>query len=258
MGTVVSKDGTQIAFEKSGTGAPVILVDGAFCYRQFGPMPGLTGLLSAHFTVFMYDRRGRGESGDSAPYAPEREIDDIAALIEEAGGSAFVYGTSSGAILALKAAGQLPGIRKLAMYEPPFNDDALERAADYTTRLTGLLAAGQRGEAVEAFMTYVGTPQEAFDGMRQSPMWPLLEGSAPTLAYDNTLLDGGAVPTELAARINIPTLIMTGGATLPFMHVTADRLQEAIPNAQRRILEGQTHDAAAEAVAPALIEFFNS
>jgi pimeloyl-ACP methyl ester carboxylesterase len=146
MQTVLSKDGAAIAFDKSGKGPPLILVDGALCYRASGPMGPLAALLAPHFTVFTYDRRGRGDSGDSAPYAVEREVDDIDALIQEAGGSAFVYGISSGAALTLEAANRGCGIWKLALYEAPFiaDDSRPPIPDDYMARLNGLLASDRR------------------------------------------------------------------------------------------------------------------
>ncbi|MBA3825079.1 MAG: alpha/beta fold hydrolase, partial [Ktedonobacterales bacterium] len=185
MGTVISADGTRIAFDQAGQGAPLILVDGALCHRAGGPMPGLAPLLAQHFTVFTYDRRGRNESGDTVPYAVEREVEDLVALITEAGGSAGVYAISSGAALALEAAASGLNITKLALYEPPFNMDPAARpaAVHYSQQLRPLLAEGRRGDAVALFMTRVGMPAEAADGMRQSPMWPALEAVAPTLAY---------------------------------------------------------------------------
>lgn len=260
MSMITSKDGTSIAFDKSGNGPALILVDGALCHRTFGPMGALAPLLASHFTVFKYDRRGRGESGDTLPYAVEREVEDIGALIQEAGGAAFVYGTSSGAALALEAAIRGIPINKLAMYEPPYNSDETARRnmVAYTTDLAQLLADGKRGDAAARFMSYVGTPPEAIAGMRHAPMWPGFEAVAPTLAYDGAILGDGRVPVERAASVTIPTLVMAGGATFPFMHETAKALQAAIPNAQYRVLEGQTHDLAADAAAPALIEFFLS
>src|SRR6185437_6873474 len=186
MSPVTSADGTTIAFERTGQGPAIILVDGALCSRAGGPMRGLAALLSPHFTVYAYDRRGRNESGDTKPYAVEREVEDIAALLAEAGESACVYGISSGAALALEAASTLGAkVRKLAMYEAPYNSDAAvrQRARDYTDNLTEALAAGRRGDAVELFMTMVGTPADQVAGMRQSPFWPALEAVAPTLAY---------------------------------------------------------------------------
>jgi pimeloyl-ACP methyl ester carboxylesterase len=239
-----------------GTGAPVILVDGALCYRAFGPMPALASLLAPHFTVFMYDRRGRGASENGRPFTVEREIEDIEALINEAGGSAYVYGISSGAALALEAAAHGLNIKKLALYEPPFNNEAQRESMAYRTQLDQLLREDRRGDAVALFLSYVGMPPEAIAGMRQAPMWPQFEAVAPTLAYDGAVLGNGVVPVERAATITIPTLVMAGGATFPFMHDTAQRLEKAIPKAHYRVLPDQTHDVAADVMAPALIEFF--
>src|SRR5690606_27703839 len=258
--TVRSADGTEIAFARLGTGAGLILVDGAVCHRAFGRMPSLAPLLAPHFTVFMYDRRGRNQSGDTRPYAVEREVEDIAALIDEAGGSAYLYGVSSGAALALEAAASQLNITKLALFEPPFMTDpqALLRWQSYKTDLNKLLAEGRHSDAIELFMAFVGTPAEAIDGMRQAPFWPMLEAVAPTLAYDAAVLGDQSVPAARAASIKIPTLVMDGGASPDFMRQGVQALQQVIPGAQRRTLEGQSHDAAAEAVAPALIEFFTA
>jgi pimeloyl-ACP methyl ester carboxylesterase len=260
MPTVTSKDGTTIAYEQAGQGQPLILVDGAMCFRGFGPMQGLSALLSSDFTVYIYDRRGRGESGDTKPYAVEREVEDIEALINEAGGSAFVYGTSSGAALAMEAALRLGNkIKKLAMFEPPYNGDpaAQEASKAYSKELNGLIAAGRLGDAVAHFMSYVGTPAEAIEGMKQAPVWPVFEAVGSTLAYDNAILGAdAAVPTARAANLTVPTLLLNGGAGFPFMAVTADALAKAIPNAKRQVVEGQGHDAAADAIAPLLLEFF--
>lgn len=262
--TVSSKDGTNIAFEQSGKGAPLILVGGAFEQRamdsetaQLAALP----LLAQHFTVFHYDRRGRGDSTDTQPYAVEREIEDLEALINEAGGSAYVFGISSGAALVMEAAIQLGDkIKKLAMYEAPYNSDEAARQAwkEYAKQLNELLAAGRRGDAVALFMTLLGVPAEQLDEMRQYPMWPMWEGIAPTLAYDAAVLgEDASIPNEKAARVSVPALIMDGEASYPFMHIAATALANAIPNAQHRTLEGQSHEVAAEAIAPVLVEFFN-
>src|SRR5579864_7067113 len=160
MDTVRSADGTTIAFSRAGQGPPLILVDGALCSRQFGPMPGLAEQLAPDFTVYTYDRRGRGESGDTAPYSPDREVDDLEALVAQAGDVVYVHGTSSGAALALEAAKRIPAIAKLAVYEPPFIvDDTRTPIPDgYLARLTSLVAEGRMGEAVKTFMSFVGTP----------------------------------------------------------------------------------------------------
>ncbi len=263
MKTVTSKDGTKIAYEKQGTGPAVTLVDGALCYRSFGPMTNLAGLLAPHFTVITYDRRGRGDSSNSKPYAVEREVEDIEALIREAGGGAFVYGISSGGCLALEAAIKLGNkIKKLAIYEAPYNTEksALQAWKDYRTRLAELLAAERRGDAVALFMQFVGTPGDQIAGMRQAPMWPMFEAVAPTLAYDAAAMgDDRTTPVKRAANVTAPTLVMDGGANLafmPFMHETATTLAKAIPHAQHRTLEGQTHDVNLEVLAPVLVEFF--
>jgi pimeloyl-ACP methyl ester carboxylesterase len=259
MNKVSSKDGTTIAFDRSGEGPTLILVDGALCSRSFGPMGPLAALLAPQFTVYTYDRRGRGDSGDTLPYTVEREVEDIEALIAEAGGFASVYGISSGAALALEAARQLPTtITKLALYEPPFTLDAdgIRRFREYRTQLVELLAAGRRGDAIELFMRLVGAGDEGVAGMRQSPVWPLFEAVAPTLAYDAAALGDSSVPTERAASITIPTLVMAGGATFPFIQQAAQALAAALPHAQHRTLDGQTHEVAAEAIAPVLEEFF--
>jgi len=263
MPKVTSKDGTQIAYEKQGAGPAVILVDGALCYRSFGPMQHLAQLLAPHFTVTTYDRRGRGESSNSKPYAVEREVEDIDALIREAGGSVFLYGISSGACLALEAAIQLGDkIRKLALYEPPYNTEpgALQQWNDYRKQLGDLLAADRRGDAVALFMQLVGTPADQIGGMRQAPVWPMFEAVAPTLAYDAAAIgENRSAPVERATHVTAPALVMDGGANLafmPFMHASATALAKAIPHAQQHTLEGQTHDVNLEVLAPVLVEFF--
>ena len=264
MSKVTSKDGTDIAYEKQGTGPAVILVDGALCYRSFGPMQHLGELLAPHFTVFTYDRRGRGESSNSRPYAVEREVEDIDAVIQKAGGGAFVYGISSGACLALEAAIKLGGkIKKLALYEPPYNSekDAQQAWKEYRKQLAELLKADRRGDAVALFMQFVGTPVDQIDGMRQAPVWPVFEAVAPTLAYDAAAMgEDRLAPVKRAASITVPALVMDGGANLaymPFMHETATALAKAIPHAQQRTLEGQTHDVKLEVLAPVLVAFFS-
>ncbi len=258
MRKVISKDGTEIAFETAGSGQPVILVDGALCHRTFGPMGPLSNQLATHFRVFTYDRRGRGESGDTLPYAVEREVEDIQALVDEAGGPVFLYGISSGAALALRAASQLPGVSKLAMYEAPFNDDEyyIRALKDYTGNLTELLSANRRGDAVGLFMKLVGTPAGVVAGMRNTPVWAGFEAIAPTLAYDNALLGDGSVPVMVATLVSVPVLVMAGSKSPVFMHESAQAIAGAAPHGQYRILVGQTHDIAPDEIAPVLIEFF--
>lgn len=270
MPTVTSKDSTSIAYDRSGTGPAVILVDGALCFRAFGPMGALAELLAPHCTVFAYDRRGRGESGDTAPYAVEREVEDIEALINAAGGSAGVYGISSGAFLALEATHRLPAkITKLALYEPPcsLDADAVRRFTEYRTQLDALLAAGRRGDAVSLFMRLVGEglatdenamPEDPGAQMRQSPVWPIFEAVAPTLAYDAAAMGDSSVPAEQAAAVTQPMLALAGGASPAWMQQAARAVADAAPHGRYGLLEGQTHEVAAEVLAPVLIEFFTA
>src|SRR5690554_5142208 len=266
MEKVISKDGTRIAFDKWGKGPALILVGGSFEHRamdsetsQLAAQP----ILSEHFTVFHYDRRGRGDSTDTQPYAVAREMEDIEALIDEAGSSAFVSGISSGTILAMEAAIQLGDkVKKLAIYEPPYNfrEGATgNELKKFRKQFKEALAEGRRGDAVGHFLEMLGLPPEELDGMRQLPMWPMWEAIAPTFGYDAALMgEDGSVPTQHAAGIAVPTLIMNGSASFPSMHSTAVSLAAAIPRAQHRILDGQPHEVAAEVLAPVLVEFFHS
>lgn len=259
--TVISKDATCIAFNQTGKGPTLVLVSGAIQHRAFDQgLDQLTELLAPHFTVISYDRRGRGDSSDTEPYSVEREVEDIEALIDAAGGRAFLYGISSGAALAMEAAIKLGSkVEKLAMYEAPYNDEAVARQAwvDYRRKLDQTLAEGRRGDAVGLFMMLVGMPAEHLPGMRQSPLWPVFEAVAPTLAYDAAVLGKEAsVPTERAVGVKVPALVMDGGASYPFMGVSAKALAKAMPHAQHRTLEDQTHEVAAQAIAPALVGFF--
>jgi len=263
MKTVTSKDGTTIAFDQIGKGPVVILVDGALQYRAFDQgMAELADLLSKHFTVIHYDRRGRGDSTDSQTYELERELEDIESIINEAGGSAFLYGISSGAALALEAAIKLPDkIKKLVMYEAPYNDDDNARKSwkEYRQKLMELVKQGRKRDAVGHFMMLVGMSPDQLEGMHQHPMWPLWEAVGLTLAYDAIAMgEDSSLPTKRAAKVAVPTLVMNGSQSFPFMHDTAVALARAIPNAKHRTLEGQTHEVSSEALAPVLIEFFKS
>src|SRR5205085_12628783 len=242
MEKVLSKDGTPIAFDRSGEGPPIILVVGAFNDRSTGRP--LAALLSDHFTVFNYDRRGRGMSGDTSPYAIEREIEDIDALITEAGGSASVFGYSSGAILALMAARGLT-ITKLALYDPPFLVDALSsrRFKDLVGQLAELIASDHRGEAVELFQTKaVGIPVEIVAQLRQAPFRSALENIAHTLVYEATILGDMPVLAEQLPSITVPTLVVSGGENQGRLLQAAQAVADALPNAEYRSLSGQTHD----------------
>jgi len=256
MRQVRSQDGTPIAFDRSGAGPAVILVCGASTTRAANAP--LAALLAPHFTVFNYDRRGRGDSGDTAPYAVEREVEDLDALIKVAGGLASLFGTSSGAILALEAAAHGLAITKLALWEPPFSvdDDGPRRHKEYVTRLAELLAAGRRGDAVALFMKQVGLPPEFVAQARNAPWWSATEDLAHTLAYDAAVMGDSAVPTERVASVTVPTLVMDGGASPAHLRNAARALADVLPRAQHRTLEGQTHAVDPEVLAPVLEAFF--
>ncbi|WP_214412522.1 alpha/beta fold hydrolase [Sphaerisporangium fuscum] len=258
--SVMSKDGTRIAYDRLGSGPAVILVGGAFQHRAFDPQTReMAGLLAERFTVVNFDRRGRGESGDTLPYAVEREVEDIDALIGEVGGSAFVFGHSSGAGLALEAVASGLAITKLAVYEPPFvvDDTRAQIPAALAKSLDELISAGLRSDAVELFMTgAVGVPPELIPQMRTTPMWAGFEEVAHTLAYDVTVMGDYQVPAARVAAFDIPTLVADGGESPDWMRNAAAALAAALPGAKRRTLEGQSHGVAPEVLAPLLAEFF--
>ena len=260
MPVVTSPDGTTIAYERSGSGPVLVLVDGAMCYRAAGPMRPIAAALQNNFTVYIYDRRGRGESSDTKPYAVAREVEDLQAVIAQAGGEAYVYAISSGVALALATAATGAGVTKLALYEPPFmaEADGGTRAKEYTEQLKALLGEGRNGDAVARFMAYVGIPEQAVAGIRSQPGWSTLEAIAPTLAYDDELLAGGNVPRAVASKISVPTLLLAGSASPHDLQRAAKAAAEAIPGARHVTLDGQTHDVAPAALAPALIEFFEA
>ncbi len=264
MKKVLSKDGTPIAFDRLGQGPAVILVDGALCYRASGPMGPLAALLAPHFTVFTYDRRGRGDSGDTAPYSVEREVEDIEALIKEAGGSALVYGVSSGAALALEAANHGAAIRKLALYEAPFivDDSRSPIPDDYLAQLNKLIASDRRADAVRFFMKLVGVPAIFIVLMRFMPAWSKLKAIAHTLPYDITIVQdnqkGKPLPAKRWASVTVPTLVVDGGKSPPWMRLAMRALADVLPNPKRRTLDGQTHMVNPKVLAPALVEFFTA
>jgi pimeloyl-ACP methyl ester carboxylesterase len=261
-GEVFSKDGTAIAFDRTGNGPPVILIDGALCYRGMGQSGQLAKLLAQQFTVFTYDRRGRGASADTAPYAMEREVEDIAALLGEAGGSAFVWGTSSGAVLALEAANRLSGIKKLALYEAPFIvDDARPTTEDGWDRISGAVAADCRSDAVKLFLEVVGVPGFVRALMPlMIPVWSKLKAVAHTLPYDGAIVRdnqrGKPLPAGRWASVTIPVLVMDGGNSPAWMRHANRALANVLPNAQYRTLVRQTHRLRPKAHAPILVEFF--
>jgi len=256
METAISADGTAIAFDRWGDGPPIIMVVGAFNTRS--TTEALARALEQNFSVLNYDRRGRGDSGDTTPYAIDREIDDLDALIRTAGGSAVVFGYSSGANLALLAAARGLGITKLALYEPPFRADESYATlrGDLAERLAELVASGRRGEAVELYQTdAVQIPPEVVAQLRHAPFRPGLEALAHTLVYDATIIGDLSLPTELLASIATPTLVLSGDQSSPFMRAAARAVAEALPNGRLCALPGQGHDIKPEATAPILAEF---
>jgi pimeloyl-ACP methyl ester carboxylesterase len=259
--TVRSKDGTTIAYDRTGGGPPLILVDGALCYRASGPSTPLAALLAPHFSVYTYDRRGRGESGDTAPYAVEREIEDLHALVEEAGGSASAVGFSSGAVLALQAASRGVAIEKLALYEPPFivDDSRDPLPADYVQQLDTLLAADRRGAVLKLFMRQVGVPAVLIGLMPLMPAWSKIKPIAHTLKYDAAVMgdtqSGRPLRTERWGTATMPTRVLVGGKSPVWMQNGTHALADGLPNARREVLDGQTHMVKPKVVAPRLVEF---
>jgi len=258
MPAVTSRDGTAIAYDKQGSGPALVIVNGALTTRHAGAE--LVELLAPRFTVLTYDRRGRGDSGDTPPYAVEREIEDVAAVIGQAGGATALYGHSSGACLALEAALNLgPGqVRSLAMYEAPYDDDPSVSPAwrQYLSDMQTALDSGRPGDAAALFMAFVGTPAEQIEQMRRAPFWAGIEAVAPTLAYDHAgLLADMSIPAERAAALRVRALVLHGEKGAPFMARTAATLQRVIPGAELRTLAGQDHSPSAQVLAPVLADF---
>ena len=256
MEKATSSDGTTIAFDRLGDGPPVVLVCGGSTDRSANA--ALAARLAEQFTVFNLDRRGRGDSGDTPPYAVQREVEDIDAVIVAAGGSACLWGTSSGGVLALEAAASGSPVTRLALWEPPFSlDESTRPPADTAKTYTDLVAAGRRGDAVEYFMSkVVGLPDAFVAQARNAPFWEAQEALAHTLAYDATIMADYTLPTERAATVTTPTLVIAGGADFPWMREVAKELADAMPNAQARYLDGQGHNVDPAVLAPVLAEFF--
>ena len=254
MSSITSSDGTTISYDRGGDGPPVILVLGAFNTRDTGAP--LAAHLAARFTVVNYDRRGRGASTDTLPYAVDREIDDLEALIGAAGGSAAVFGYSSGAVLSMRAAAFGLPITKLALYDPTFQipGTSPESWTDLARQIDDLVSAGRRGEAVELFQTRaVGIPPEVVAQLRQAPFWPGLEAIAQTLAYESLIC---ACPPELAGSVGTPTLVIHGDASPDPVQVAARALADGLPDARLLALPGQTHDLVPDVLVPVLQRFY--
>jgi pimeloyl-ACP methyl ester carboxylesterase len=261
--TTRSRDGTTIAYETNGSGPSLVLVDGALCTRTIGPGKGLARRLAKDFTVFNYDRRGRGDSSDAARYAVEREVEDLEAVVDAAGGEAYVFGQSSGAVLALHAAARLPQITRLTVHEAPFVVDDTRPATGpgYQEELTDLLAREQRGDAVRLFLKLVGLPSALIAAMRLTPLWPKLKAIAHTLPYDALITvehqQGHALSAEQWAGVKQPVLVLCGGDSDAWMQNGMRQLADVLPDGTYRVLPGQTHNLRPKVVAPELARFLH-
>lgn len=258
-GQITSKDGTTIVFDRTGEGPPLILVGGALNNRASGAP--YAEPLAPSFTVYTYDRRGRGDSGDTQPYAVEREVEDLGALIAEAGGSALLFGHSSGAAIVLETAARIGGIVKIALYEPPYNVDDTRAPVpdDYVAHLDELVAQDRRGDAVEYFMAkVVGMPEEFVASARSQPWWQWTESLAHTLAYDAEIMGDYSLPVDAIRNVAVPTLVLVGAASFDFFGPTAKAIVDALPDARVESLEGQEHNVDPTVLGPALAAFFAS
>ena len=268
METTKSADGTVIAYDRTGNGPPLVIVLGAFCDRKSFVPPAS---LADRFTVCTYDRRGRGDSGDTQPYSPDREVADLAAVIEAVPGSgagaagsgapgsgAFVFGHSSGAALALRAAAQGVPMAAVVAYEAPFTIPGTRKLAeDPTGRITALVAAGRRADAVKFWMTdVVQAPAEMIPMMENSPMWAGLQALTHTLPYDLAITGDQGVPVDDLAKITVPVLVLGGANSPGWFHRTVEATTHAIPGARLVMLDGQDHGAPPEVLAPVLTKFF--
>lgn len=256
MEYISSHDGTAIALEATGDGAALIVIAGALCDRRANY--AIAEALAPHFTVYNYDRRGRGDSGNSHSYSVEREVQDLKVLLRRAGGEAFVLGFSSGAALALEAALHGLPFRRVALWEPPYADGPeMVRPNGYVEQLADLLARGARGDAVEYFLTVsAGVPKEMVSGMRSSPMWSGMEELAHTLRYDALVMGDGSVPRDRVSELDVETLAASGGDSPAWIRETAAAIAAAAPRGRAETIQGQDHDVEAAALAPVVREFF--
>jgi pimeloyl-ACP methyl ester carboxylesterase len=256
MDKVISGDGTAVAYERVGNGPALVVVNGAFCDHN-SSMP-LAAALSADFTVLTYDRRGRGGSGDNQPYAVEREIEDLEAVIKTVGDTAFVYGESSGGALTFRAAAAGGPITRLAVMEPPYRVEGAPPAPEkYIETITELTSTGRHGDAVAYFMTAaVGQPPEAVEEARKLPMWADLEAMTPTLVYDALVMGDNQVPTDLLACVKVPTLMLDSTASPDWLRGASAAAAKGLPDAEHRSLDGTFHTIPPEILAPTLKGFF--
>jgi pimeloyl-ACP methyl ester carboxylesterase len=260
--SVRSLDGTTITYNRSGEGPSLVFVDGAFCTRSMGPGHTLAPAVSDRTTTFVYDRRGRGDSGDAPNYEPNREIEDLAPVIDAAGRSAYVFGHSSGAVLALEAARAGLPIRGLVLYEPPFVVDNTRPpvAADFPERMAALAAAGKRRAVVRSFMTEaIRAPKPVAVLMSIMPGGGRLAPIAHTVAYDATLMNpyqrGNPLPIDIGEAVRMPTLVVAGGKSPQWIQTGGEALAALIPSGDFAQLPGQSHMVKAKATAPVVAAF---
>lgn len=263
MSTITSLDGTTIAFDKVGSGPAVILINGAMSYRAFDPtLAQLADLLSEHFTVYNYDRRGRGESGNTHPFTKNREIEDVQAMVADADGTAMLFGISSGGAIALETAAVTPGVTKVFVYEVPFIvDDGRAPLTDYAGDTARLVADGKIEEVLEYFMTQaVGMPAEFLGGMKEDQgMWGGMIAIAPTIAHDaafmGDFMKGKLLPEGYWSKVKVPVLVADGGGSDAWMGTAATALNNALPDSRRVTLADQTHMVDPTVLAPVMIDF---
>jgi pimeloyl-ACP methyl ester carboxylesterase len=258
MKKVISKDGTTIAYDQVGKGPSLILLGGAMGDRKFSGFVKLANLLSTSFNVINYDRRGRGDSGDTTSYAVAREVEDLKAVIDDLGGSAYVWGMSSGAALALEAAASGLNITKLALYEPPFmvGDNAPTPPIDFEEQLKKLIAVNRRDDALKLFLRNMGAPGFAIAIMRIMPFWARLRAVANTLPYDAAVMGDFSLPSKRIASVQIPTLVIGGGKSQPVLRKAVQEVSEILPNGELIVLKGQNHNVSMKVLAPVLTEYF--
>ena len=256
----MSKDGTKIVYRETGSGPVIILIDGAFCSKDFGPMPKLAPLLSEHFTVISYDRRARGESGDTRPYTVEREIEDLQTLIEQNGGSAYLFGISSGAILALRAVSHGLRVPKLVLFEPPFaTSKNLVRSTNAYHELTRLVEEGKRGEAVKFYLRKVMEVPAFLPFLLQlTPNWSKMKANANSLPYDLAVCGDFEIPENLRSSVSIPVLVIDSTKSPEILRNAVEATVRALPNATRKSLKGSIHDVPPKILAPEVAQFLNA
>ena len=257
MKTIQSKDGTTLAYDVYGSGPALIYITGASCFRSFMPIVQDAKAFAKEFTVYNYDRRGRGDSTDTQPYAIEREVEDIEALIDAAGGKASLYGHSSGAVLALEAALRFGDrVDKVVMYDPSYVNDEAEKSEynNLSQQVHKLLQDGKNAQAMLTFLKGIGMPKVFVYLVRLMPGWKTMAARAPTLAYD-IALTRDLPPVDRASRVTAPVRVLVGEKSPAGIHDVASQLAKAIPGATYIQLAGQDHMVSAKAVLPVLVSF---